>query len=153
MQNKNRAKELAANRVEFGMSWRVKFAWLIFLIAGIDVAWHLFRQYDEHILNIVMAACCALVVLMIVSSLPGTIVIAEDGLQQFHWVRRNKHIHWSDIVEINAGKNNRTITITAGDGTKIVHSNELADRPRFLVEIKKHCGENLPADFPGEPIF
>jgi hypothetical protein len=44
------------------------------------------------------------------------------------------------------------VTVTGKDGTKIIHSPMLADRPRFLLELKRHCGEELPPDFPREPI-
>ena len=46
----------------------------------------------------------------------------------------------------------RTVTITGADGTKIVHNRQLPNRPCLLVELKQHCGEKLPSDFPREPI-
>jgi Bacterial PH domain len=74
--------------------------------------------------------------------------IASDGLQQVSWLWKNKRIRWEDIVEINTGGKSRTVTITGSDGTKIVHSRVLPDRPRLLIELRHHCGENLPSDFP-----
>lgn len=82
---------------------------------------------------------------------PGTIVVADDGLEQRYWFRMDKRIGWKNIEEIKSVKWS-TVTITGTDGTKIVHSPMLADRPRFLLELKRHCGEELPPDFPREPI-
>jgi hypothetical protein len=59
---------------------------------------------------------------------------------------------WKNIVEINTGEKSRTVAITSSDGTEIVHSDLLVDRPRMLLELKQHCGENLPPDFPREPL-
>lgn len=87
-----------------------------------------------------------------VAEFPGTIVITADGLEQVHWLWKNKLIQWSEIEEINTGEKSRAVTITATNGTKIVHSRQLPDRPRLLFELKQHCGENLPPDFPREPI-
>ena len=50
------------------------------------------------------------------------------------------------------GEKSRTVTITGADGIKIVHSRQLPDRPRLLWELKQHCGEQLPADFPRERV-
>jgi hypothetical protein len=44
------------------------------------------------------------------------------------------------------------VTIIGADGTKIIHSRQLPDRPRLLMELKIHCAEKLPSDFPREPI-
>jgi hypothetical protein len=37
------------------------------------------------------------------------------------------------------------------EGTKIVHNRVLPDRPRLLSELRLHCGDELPSDFPREP--
>ena len=88
----------------------------------------------------------------ILCSFPGTVVITGSCLQQVYWFRRNKRIRWQEIVEINTGEKSHTVIITGADGTKIVHVRQLADRRRLLLELKNHCGEELPPDFPREPI-
>jgi hypothetical protein len=40
-----------------------------------------------------------------------------------------KQIGWADILETNSGEKSRTVTITGADGTNIVHSRQLPDRP------------------------
>ena len=95
-------------------------------------------------------AMCWLVSLNFLFSLPETVAVTRDGLEQVYWLRKNKRIAWSDIVEINTGDKIRIVTIKGTDGTEIVHSKQHADRPRFLLELKRHCGENLPSDFPRE---
>ena len=98
------------------------------------------------------AIAFASVAIGLITLFPGTIVIDSEGLQQTSWAWKNKRIRWTDIVEINTGEKSRTVTISGADGTKIVHSRRLPDRPRLLWEIKQRCGEQLPADFPREPV-
>jgi len=105
-----------------------------------------------NLLSVVTAVCFASIAIALLTSFPGTILIDSRGLQQKFWARRNKRIRWADIVEINTGERSRTVAITGTDGTKIVHSRQLPDRQRLLWELKQHCGEQLPADFPREPV-
>jgi hypothetical protein len=88
----------------------------------------------------------------LILDLPASIVVSAEGLEQIYWFRRRKRIRWNDIVEIESGQKDGTVTITSADGTKIVHSRFLADRRRFLLELKQYCGDELPQDFPREPI-
>jgi hypothetical protein len=81
--------------------------------------------------------------------LPGTVFLTDDGLEEVFWLWRNKRIRWSEIVEINTERKGSAVMVIGGHQTKIIHSDRLPDRARFLAEIKRHCGENLPADFPG----
>jgi hypothetical protein len=89
---------------------------------------------------------------MVLFYIPETIVVTDEVVEQVYWLRGNKRIRWNEIVEINSGKTDKLVTITGADGTKIIHSLRLADRERFLQELKQHCGENLPPDFPGGPF-
>lgn len=98
----------------------------------------------------VFAAYLGMLAIQFSLSIPGSIVIAQDGLKQLYWFRNTKRIRWAEIVEINTGQKSRTVTITGINGSKIVHSTHLADRPRLLLELKNHCGDNLPPDFPRE---
>jgi hypothetical protein len=76
------------------------------------------------------------------------VLVSDYGLEAVVWLWRNKRIRWDEIVEINTERKGSAVTVIGVDKTKIVHSSGLPDRPRFLLEIKRHCGGNLPADFP-----
>jgi hypothetical protein len=79
-------------------------------------------------------------------------LLTDSGLQEVFWLWRNTRIRWDEIVEINTEKKDSAVTVIGADKTRIIHSGRLPDRPRFLLEIKRHCGENLPADFPGRDV-
>jgi hypothetical protein len=103
-------------------------------------------------LDLIIAAILGILAMMFIFTFPETIVVTDNGLEQISWLWKKKQIRWADIVEINTGEKSRTVTITGADGTKIVHSRQLPDRSRLLMELRVHCGENLPSDFPREPI-
>jgi hypothetical protein len=85
-----------------------------------------------------------------VSMLPGVLVASSEALEEVNWVWRNKKIRWTEIQEINTEKRGSAVTVIGSGNRKIVFANIYPDRPRFLLEIEKHCGENLPSNFPNE---
>jgi hypothetical protein len=141
----------ATGRIEFAPNRRATVAWLIMTVYFIYLVPVQFRNMHGKPLSIMTAVGFASVAIALLTSFPGTILINSEGLQQIFWGWKDKRIRWADIVEINTGEKSRTVTITAADGTKIVHSRQLPDRRRLLCELKQHCGEQLPADFPREP--
>ena len=154
-ENKQKAMALNAQRIEFTPSklfhWAsCLFACLFAIYAAYAAAAHLKHSHGRP--DIIISICVGILGPMILYSLPGTIAVTADGIEQAFWFQKNRHIRWADIVEINSDEKSRTVSITGADGTKIVHSRQLADRSRLLLELKQHCGENLPPDFPCERI-
>jgi len=148
--NRNRAVMLPGGGVEFSARpWSLLIATILALYAltntGMRFAQHhsTWREFASN--GVYLAAA-----LLVVYELPGTIVIDDFGIEQRFWIRPNRLVRWNEIAEVNTGDKVRIVTITSSDGTKIIFSKDLADRPRFLREIKQHCGSNLPADFPVE---
>ena len=144
------ADDLADGRIEFAPSRMELASWAVIFICLMIETIDLFRHSQGQILNLLIAACPGLLVLVVIFNVPGTIIITADSLQQIYWFSRNKRIRWEEIVEINTGKKDRTVTVTGANRTKIIHSKQLPDRARLLLELKRHCGKNLPPDFPRE---
>jgi hypothetical protein len=147
-----RAAALREGRIEFTPNRRAYFLWPALVAYLIYAAGEQLRHSHWYLFDTVGTVGVVTVTVMIIGEFPATIAVTADGLEQIYWFRRNKRIGWREIVEINTGEKSRTVTITGADGTKIVHSRQLADRPRLLMEIKQYCGENLPPDFPRESI-
>jgi Bacterial PH domain len=147
-----KTKILSDGRIEFSPSKYALWASFLYVSCLVYGAIEQIRHAHGNSFNYLTGALLGIMAAMVFFSLPGTIVVTGEGLEQVFWFRRNKHIRWADIVEINTGEKIRTIKIIGADGTKISHSSFLADRPRLLMELKQHCGENLPSDFPREPI-
>lgn len=145
-----KASVSATGRIEFAPNRIATAGWLILAAFFVYLVPIQFRHMDGKLLSILTAVGFASVAILHLTSFPGTIVIDSTGLQQIFWAWKDKRIQWADIVEINTGESSRTVTITGADGTKIAHSRQLPDRQRFLWELKQHCGEQLPADFPRE---
>jgi hypothetical protein len=139
-------------QIEFAPNRRAIWAWILLIAYLIYATVSQLKASHGRPLDLIVAAALGTLALMIAFTFPDTIIVRADGLEQIAWLRRRKQIRWADVVEINTGERSRTVTITGADGTKIVHSRQLPDRPRLLMELKVHCGEKLPSDFPREPI-
>ncbi len=158
--NRRPALVLGEGRIEFAQHWTTIWAMLLmtgFMARSVFISLELIRnspvmQRWNIPWNFVFLALFGLAAVAIIFDLPASIVVSAEGLEQVYWFRRRRRIRWNDIVEIESGRRDRAVTIIGADGTKIVHSPFLADRQRFLLELKKHCGEELPPDFPREPI-
>ena len=143
------------NRLEFTpnkltlWAWLALIAYMVYVVYGTAIR---FRYGHWNLPNVVGASGLVIVLAVVAAEFPGTIVLTAEGMEQVRWLWKNKYIRWGDIEEINTGEKSKTITITAKDGTKIVHWRPLPDRSRLLFELKQHGGENLPPDFPREPI-
>ncbi|MEO6802995.1 MAG: PH domain-containing protein [Granulicella sp.] len=137
--------EFSPGRIDFYI-WPIVAAYLFY------AATNQLRHSLGNPWHFVTATSVGLLAFLFLSSLPETVVITDDGLRQVYWFRRDKLIRWDEIVEINTGNKSRMVTIVGALGTKIIHSRKLPDRALFLQEIKRHCGENLPLDFPREPL-
>jgi hypothetical protein len=147
-----KAEELQDGRVKFTPNRRSFFGWSILVVYLIFAVISQATHIQGSPLKMIVAVLIAILAVMIAVSFPATIIVASDGLRQVYWLWKNKRVRWEDIVEINAGEKSRIVTITGSDGTKIVHSSVLPDRPRLLSELRHRCGDNLPSDFPREPI-
>jgi hypothetical protein len=137
----NGSIDFTPNRRSFWASPLV-VAYLVYLL--VNLLMHIHRS----LLNIMAVVALGMLLFTIAFSFPDTITVTDSGLEQVAWLWKHKRIRWAEIVEINAGGG--MLTITGADGTKIVHTRQLPDRSRLLMEIKRHCGENLPSDFPDE---
>lgn len=87
--------------------------------------------------------------LALLSTMPATIVVTEEGLEQRYWFRRRVKLSWDAIVEVKLAPH--TVTIRGENGTRIIHTGQQVDLARLLVELKHHCGNDLPPEFPNPP--
>jgi hypothetical protein len=142
---------LSDGRIEFSPSRLAYWAWPPTIVLLARAATKDLMQSQGRLIGLVAGGGVGLLAVMLLFSFPGSVVITVDGLEEVYWFRRRKRIQWKDIVEINTGEKSRTVTFRGADGTRIVHSAQLPDRPRLLLELKNRCGENLPPDFPREP--
>lgn len=146
------AQVLSDGRIEFPPDRLALWAWPVVAAAASYTAWNSLKHTRGDLLQLAVAAGLWIVAVEHIFSFPGTITVAADGLEQTYWLRPSKHILWNDIVEIDSERKGGAVTITSTESVKIVHMGQLADRPRLLLELKLHCGQNLPPDFPREPL-
>jgi hypothetical protein len=146
--NRRNATVHANGKVEFAPRWFGIWAWIYVAVWMCFIAVRVLRHGIGQPLTFATGAFLGFAAVGSIFTLPGTVVVSDYGLEAVVWLWRNKRIRWDEIVEINTERKGSTVTVIGVDKTKIVHSSGLPDRPRFLLEIKRHCGGNLPADFP-----
>ena len=150
--NRSPARDLPGGQVEFAPN--PFFLWGCVLL-GVRWAWlsiGVLSTSHGKPLEILMGIATGLSAIVLFRMIPAKIVVGDQGLEQHYWLVRSPSVDWKEIVEIDTGKLRQTVTIKSSGGKMITHSFQLADRPRFLAELKRRCGEELPADFPREPM-
>ncbi len=140
---KRTAEEIANGRVVFTPNTRAVWVWLP--LVGYAACWSVYDALHSRIFLSVFWGWFALAFLF---ALPETVVTSEEGIQQTRWYWHNKFVLWREIVEIR--ENGGAMTVISSDGTKVRHSYQLADRKRFMEEIRRHCNDDLPPEFPAE---
>jgi hypothetical protein len=109
---------------------------------------HLLRNHTA-VMDCVAQGALIVGAIALLTMRPATIVVTDQGLEQLYWFRRRVKLSWDEISEVKL--NARTVTIQGENGIRIVHTGQQVDRARLLVELKHHCGDDLPPEFPGGP--
>jgi hypothetical protein len=146
--NRRSAKVRASGTVEFAPRWFGVWGLMYVAVRMCFINWGYLRHGLKEPLTFATGAMLGFVSIGLVFMLPGTVLVTDSGLEQVFWLWRSKRIQWEEIVEITTERKGSAITVIGADKTKIIYSSGLPDRPRFLLEIRRHCGENLPANFP-----
>jgi len=146
--NRRSATVRARGTVEFAPRWFGVWALMYVAIRMCFIAWGYLRHGLTEPLTFATGALLGLTSVGLLFMLPGTVLVSDSGLEEVIWLWRNKRIRWEEIVEINTERKGSAVTVIGAGKTKVIHSSRLPDRARFLLEIKRHCGDNLPADFP-----
>jgi len=147
--NRRPATVRADGNVKFAPRWFGVWALIYVAIRMGFITWGYLRHGLGQPLTFATGVLLGLASVGLVFALPGTVLVTDSGLEEAFWLRRNKRIRWEEIVEINTERRGSAVTVIGFDKTKIIHSSQLPDRPRFLLEIRQHCCDNLPEDFPG----
>jgi len=145
------AKECGPGRVELRLNLS-GIAMYVMMAAALPFMARTFTHRGAGKLSIVSSSAVLIVIFSILADFPGTLIIGAEGLEEKYWLRKNKRIRWNEIVEIQTDRKSRSVTIKSSTGKKIVHSAFLSGRSKLLQELKLHCGGELPADFPREPV-
>lgn len=163
-QNQKKVSQVDAETVQFPLGTIILWSRLIGTLAMIWLAIHQLR-YDrglmtgpEPIFHLLVAALRLIfmvgiiwIAITMLLNLPGTITVNSSGIRQSFWFRKTRKIRWEDITSIAAVKGTgyiEIIEIEDFDASEIVHTALHIDRPRFVSELKRHCGSEFPSDFP-----
>jgi len=150
--NRGTAKLCSNGKVHFAPRWWFVCAWVFILVRFGFTGSHYFRAGLKEPLQFATGALMLIAAIAALLSLPGTLVVTDEALEEINWVWKNKKIRWVEIQEIDTEKRGSAVTVIGSGRRKIVYTNVYPDRPRFLFEIKKHCGDDLPSNFPNQEM-
>ena len=148
--NRGSARVRSDGGVWFAPRWWFAYSWLFIMIRIATIGFSYLRAGLNQPLQFTTGVLIGIAVLGFVSTIPGTIVVKSEALEEVYWFWRNKKIQWTEIEEIDTEKRGSTVTVIGSGRRRIVFTNVYPDRPRFLHEIKRHCGNELPPDFPNQ---
>jgi len=150
--NQGSAKLSSNGNVRFPPRWWFVCAWVYILTRFAFIGSGYLRTGLKEPLQFTTGALIWIAAIGALLSLPGVLVVSNEALEERNWVLRNKRIQWTEIQEIQTEKRGKAITVIGRGRRKILHTNVYPDRTRFLLEIKRHCGDDLPPDFPNENL-
>ena len=150
--NQGSAKLSSNGNVRFAPRWWFVCAWVYILIWFGFIGSGYLRTGLKQPLEFTTGALISIAAIGALLSLPGILEVTNEALEERNWVLRNKRIPWGEIQEIRTEKRGRAVTVIGSGRRKIMYTNLYPDRTRFLLEIKKHCGDDLPPDFPSEKL-
>lgn len=150
-QNRGSARLRPDGKVHFLLRWWFACSWVFIMVRFGFIGSSYLRDGLSEPLKFATGVLICIGVAGSFAMIPGTIVTTNESLEQVRWFWRTKRIRWTEIEEIVTERRGSAITVRASDHRKIIYTNVYPDRQRFLLEIKRHCGNNLPPHFPDEP--
>lgn len=151
-ENRGSARLRPNGEVHFLPRWWFVCSWLFITVRMGFIGSKYLRSGLNERLQLLVGVLVCISVAMALSAIPGTIVAKSETLEEVRWFWRNKKIRWTEIEEIDTEKRISAVTVIGSRHRKIVFTNVYPDRVRFLLEIKRHCGNDLPPNFPNEEI-
>jgi hypothetical protein len=141
-----KALETEAGRLEFAPNRRSYWGVYLFIACMVYVVVATLIGGIKSGSSLAPTVMCLGFILLLLVAFPGTIVSDNNGLGQIYWIRGEKRIAWNEVRTITFNEKKHELKIVGKGGTKILHSRQLPDRERLVLELKKHCAEKLPAE-------
>lgn len=150
--NRGSAKPRPNGEVHFVPRWWFVCSWVFITVRLGFIGWRYLRSELNERLQLAIGILVCISVVVALSELPGTIKATSEALEVVRWFGRNRKIRWTEIEEIDTEKRSSTVTVVGSRNRKITFTNVYPDRLRFLQEIRQHCANDLPPNFPDEPV-
>jgi hypothetical protein len=148
--NRGSANVRSTGEVEFAARWWFLCSWLFIIVRFAFMGFDYLKAGLKEPVTFATGALICIAVMGSVLILPRALVVTNEALEEVHWFWPKKRLAWTEIEEIDTEKRGSAVTLKGSRRSKIVYTNIYPDRPRFLLEIKRHCGNDLPSNFPIE---
>jgi hypothetical protein len=78
---------------------------------------------------------------LILSQMPGTIVLTPNGLVQRFWLRSSKAIAYSEVMSIQAIGAGRMVRVLGDNRVSITHTWNHSASAEFVAELERRTGK------------
>jgi hypothetical protein len=146
--NKGSARLLPNGEVDFVPRWWFVCSWVFITVRLGFIGSGYLRAGLNEPLRFATGVLICIALVGSLSAIPGPIKAKTETLEEVRWFWWNKKIRWTEIEEIDCEERSSTITVIGYANRKINYSNLYPDRARFLLAIRQHCANDLPANFP-----
>jgi hypothetical protein len=97
----------------------------------------------HHAFSWPMTVLFLLVMALLASQTPGTIVLTPTAIEQRYWFLKNKVILYSEVMAIQKTNAGRSIAILGDNQVRITHTSNHSDQAAFEQAIQQRTGKKV----------
>jgi len=127
-----------------GLVFPTKLAFTVLRFVALPAYYGVFFYFNWQRSGRISAPFTAIFVvlmLFLVSQLPGTIVLTTNGIEQRFWFLRKKTIQYPEVMAIQRTQAGRALTVLGDNRVRITHTPNHSDQAGFLKALEERTGK------------
>jgi hypothetical protein len=135
-----------ARQTPEGLTFSMKpvFTAMRFLALPLYYAFFFYWYWQaHHIVSWPMTILFVLVMMLMATQSPGTIVLTPNAVVQHYWLLKDKVIPYSAIMALQKTTGGRSITILGDNRIRITHTSNHSDQAGFEQAIEQRTGKKV----------
>jgi hypothetical protein len=97
----------------------------------------------HHVVSWPMTILFVLVMALMATQSPGTIVLTPTAIVQHYWLLKDKVIPYADIMALQKTSAGRSIAILGDNRVRIIHTSNHSDQAGFEQAIEQRTGKKV----------
>lgn len=103
------------------------------------IAWPMWKQ--QHSVPVWLPVLLLALLALILSQMPGTIVLTATGLVQRFWLRSDKTIAYPEVMSIQTIGAGRMVRVLGDNRASITHTWNHSAQAEFIKELERRTGK------------
>jgi hypothetical protein len=97
----------------------------------------------HHTISLPMTGLFVLVMALLASQTPGTIVLTPTAIEQRFWFLKDKVILYPEVMALQKANAGRSIAVLGDNRVRITHTSNHSDQPAFEQAIQQRTGKRV----------